>query len=186
MKLPKLRTWRELRGYTQRELAARAGVSPRSVAAYEAGANALPRSARQIAEVLDLDITVLAGVEEPTARPKGDAPEYLSHLSEEDRRIIMGLDKVCDRLDARIRTGAVTPDAIEDATAYNEAIAALLTRAMRAEAEALHEKYPLARDLQQWAIVGAKVERYIGLVMQIIDAGDDLDRKRVEVYKTAS
>ena len=71
MLIPNLKQWRELRGLTQVELADRSGVSPRSIAGFEAGASTRPNTARKLAEALDVDVMDLAGVD---ALPKGSAP----------------------------------------------------------------------------------------------------------------
>lgn len=60
MKLPRLREWRELRGKTQVELAEEAGRSSRSIAGYEAGAEARPNTARRLAEALGVEVIDLA------------------------------------------------------------------------------------------------------------------------------
>jgi transcriptional regulator with XRE-family HTH domain len=70
LQIPRLREWRELRGLTQVELAKKAGLSPRSVAGYEAGAGARPPSVRKLAEALDVEITELV-------RPKAGSPRSL-------------------------------------------------------------------------------------------------------------
>ncbi len=56
MHIPQLRQWREYRGLTQRELAAESGVSPRSIAGYEAGAGARPNTARKLAQALNIEV----------------------------------------------------------------------------------------------------------------------------------
>ncbi|MGI8538732.1 MAG: helix-turn-helix transcriptional regulator [Rubrobacteraceae bacterium] len=74
MKLPRLREWRERRGYTQRGLAGEARVSERSVAGYEAGRNARPNTARRLALVLEIapeDLMDMEGEEEPGWRRRG-------------------------------------------------------------------------------------------------------------------
>ncbi len=74
MKLPRLREWRERRGYTQRGLAGEARVSERSVAGYEAGRNARPNTAHRLALVLEIapeDLMDMEGEEEPGWRRRG-------------------------------------------------------------------------------------------------------------------
>src|SRR5215212_7472992 len=63
MQIPKLRYWREAQALTQAELAERAGISPRSVAGYEAGAGARPGTVRKLAAALDVGVGDLRGDE---------------------------------------------------------------------------------------------------------------------------
>jgi transcriptional regulator with XRE-family HTH domain len=72
LQIPRLRQWRELRGLTQRELAAQSGVSARGIAGYEAGAGVRPNTARKLAEALDVEVASLVG--EPSSSPLGEAP----------------------------------------------------------------------------------------------------------------
>ncbi len=185
MQLPNLRRVRELRGLRQRDLAAKAGLNHHTIHGYEHGRGARPNNALKLAQVLDVDLTVLAG-EEPTALPKGAAP-YPSHLDDDgDRRTIDALDGLCDRLDARLRAGDMTPEEIEDARAFDAFIGPVLQREMRTEADALRRLYPHAYDLAPWAIVGAKASRYIQLTMKLLDQGDELKRAHEEAYRLAS
>jgi transcriptional regulator with XRE-family HTH domain len=71
LQIPQLRQWREYRGLTQRELAAESGVSPRSIAGYEAGGGARPNTARKLAQALNIEVADF--FEEPVA-PKAQAP----------------------------------------------------------------------------------------------------------------
>lgn len=54
MEIPRLREWRERRGYTQRGLASESGVSERSIAGYEAGHSTRPNTAHKLALVLEI------------------------------------------------------------------------------------------------------------------------------------
>ena len=74
MQLPRLREWRNLRGFTQVELAQRAGISPRAVAGYEAGESTKPHTARKVAEALGVEIVDLLGAD---AAPRGAAVPHL-------------------------------------------------------------------------------------------------------------
>jgi transcriptional regulator with XRE-family HTH domain len=69
VQIPRLRQWREARALTQEELAAKAGISPRSVAGYEAGAGARPGTVRSLAAVLNIDVMDLL-----EDYPKAQAP----------------------------------------------------------------------------------------------------------------
>jgi transcriptional regulator with XRE-family HTH domain len=70
VQLPRLKEWREFRGFTQPELAERAGLSLRSVFNCEHGGNALPNTTRKLAKALDVEIGDLLSEE---AHPKGAA-----------------------------------------------------------------------------------------------------------------
>jgi transcriptional regulator with XRE-family HTH domain len=67
MRIPRIREWREARALTQVELAVKAGVSPRSVASYEAGGGARLPMVRRIADALEVEVTDLM---EEEALPK--------------------------------------------------------------------------------------------------------------------
>jgi transcriptional regulator with XRE-family HTH domain len=67
LKVPRLREWRHLRGYTQVELAERAGVSASAITGYERGFNIRPSTARKLAEALGVEIPDLLG---PDAAPR--------------------------------------------------------------------------------------------------------------------
>ena len=61
MKLAGLRKWRELRGYTQRELAKAVGTSQDTVSKLETGARGCrPSTAQRLAQVLEVDVAELA------------------------------------------------------------------------------------------------------------------------------
>ena len=86
MQLPRLKEWREFRGFTQPELAERAGLSLRTVFNYEHGGNALPNNTRKLAKALEVEIGDLLSEE---AHPKGAAPPFqrsFNHLLAEERR----------------------------------------------------------------------------------------------------
>ena len=72
MKLPRLREGRELAGFTQLELAERAGVSHDPVWRAEAGGSVSPSTARKLAGALGVEIRDLA--QEPVVLPKAGAP----------------------------------------------------------------------------------------------------------------
>jgi transcriptional regulator with XRE-family HTH domain len=83
VQIPRLREWRELRGWTQKDLAHESGVSARSIAGYETGASVRPRTARKLAEALDVEVAELV------MSPKGSAPPSqpsFNHLLAEERR----------------------------------------------------------------------------------------------------
>jgi transcriptional regulator with XRE-family HTH domain len=108
VQLPRLKEWREFRGYTQPELAERAGLSLRTVFNYEHGGNALPNNARKLAEALGVQIGDLLSEE---AHPKGAAPPSVQLtlngvLVEERRRPtdseIKALDRWLSHLERRL------------------------------------------------------------------------------------
>ncbi len=86
MQILNLREQRELRGWTQKDLAHESGVSTRSIAGYEAGAGVRPNTARKLAEALGVEVADLV----VTASGKGDAPSSLqpplNGFAEEERR----------------------------------------------------------------------------------------------------
>ena len=91
MRIPQLRQWRELRGLTQRELAAKSGVSVRSIAGYEAGAGVRPNTARKLAEALDIEVVnFYAEPEVPKAPAPPSSQEKLFNngVLEEERRAL--------------------------------------------------------------------------------------------------
>ena len=59
MELARTKEWRESRGLTQRELAAKAGVGEVTVARIETGASVTPPTARKIAEALGVAVADL-------------------------------------------------------------------------------------------------------------------------------
>src|SRR5215212_9786073 len=59
MKVPRLRSLRERRGFTQRELAQAADVARRSIAGWESGESIRPNSASKVAEALGVSISAL-------------------------------------------------------------------------------------------------------------------------------
>jgi transcriptional regulator with XRE-family HTH domain len=88
LQIPRLRQWRELRGLTQKELAAESGVSTRSIAGYEAGAAARPNTARKLAEALNIEVAdFLAEYEAPivSAPPSPEQQELFNGLEEDLR-----------------------------------------------------------------------------------------------------
>ncbi len=87
MQIPRLREQRELRGWTQKDLARESGVSARSIAGYEAGSGARPPTVRKLSEALGVEISDLVGEREA---PKAPAPPSqqltLNGLLAEERR----------------------------------------------------------------------------------------------------
>jgi transcriptional regulator with XRE-family HTH domain len=88
VQIPNLRELRELHGLTQKELADVSGVSLRSVAGYEGGAQARPNTARKLAQALNVEVADLVGI---TSYPKAQAPPSpeqpsFNGLLEEERR----------------------------------------------------------------------------------------------------
>lgn len=183
MQLPNLRKWRELRGLRQVDLAELVGLSHRSVSNFESGRKVRPNHARKLAEVLDVDLLVLAGEQEP-AHPKGNAPASPSHLSDDDRRTIGALEGISRSLDGRLRAGGMSAEDRELAHAYHAAVGPTLARIMRDEADELRKAHPEAVDVGPWAVAGPAVARYVETVMRVVDA-DELDRERQEAYKLA-
>ena len=184
MQLPNLRKWRELRGLRQVDLAERVGLSHRSVSNFESGREARPNHARKLAEVLDVDLLVLAGEQEP-AHPKGDAPASPSPLSDDDRRTLDVITRTCNHLEERLRAGDMTAEEIEGHAITHEAFARILARLMREEADELRQQHPDVYDLARFAVVGPVAVRYAQVMMEIADVAD-LQRETQEVYKTAS
>ncbi len=86
MQILNLREQRELRGWTQKDLAHESGVSVRSIAGYETGATIRPNTARKLAEALDVEVADLV----VTASGKEEAPSSLqpplNGFAEEERR----------------------------------------------------------------------------------------------------
>ncbi len=69
-----LREWRYRRGWTQHELAARAGLTQKSVSALEVGAvSARPGTIRKLAAALGIDPAQIA-LAPPPPRRRGQAP----------------------------------------------------------------------------------------------------------------
>ncbi len=185
MQLPNLRKWRELRGLRQVDLAELVGLSHRSVSNFESGRKVRPNHARKLAEVLDVDLLVLAGEQEP-AHPKDNAPASPSHLSDNDRRTLDALDGITSTLDHRLSTDTLDAETLELARQYHDGITPTLARIMREEADALRRMHPEAHDVGPWATAGPAVARYIAVSMRVLDAGDDLDRAHEEAYRLVS
>jgi transcriptional regulator with XRE-family HTH domain len=86
VQIPRLREWRELQGWTQKDLAQESGVSARSIAGYEAGASARPGTARKLAEALNIEVADLV-----ITSGKAEAPPSsqltLNGLLAEERRV---------------------------------------------------------------------------------------------------
>lgn len=102
MQIPNLRELRELHGLTQKELADTSGVSLRSVAGYEGGAQVRPNTARKLAQALNVEVADLVGVE---SYPKAEAPPSpeqpnFNGLLEEERR--GGASRLLDGLIAHV------------------------------------------------------------------------------------
>jgi transcriptional regulator with XRE-family HTH domain len=72
MQLTRAKEWREARGFTQRGLAAEAGLSEVTVARLETGHSSTPSTARKIADALDISVADL--LERPPV-PLGEAPD---------------------------------------------------------------------------------------------------------------
>ena len=71
MQLARTKEWRESRGFTQRELAAEAGISEVTVARLETGHSSTPPTARKIADALGVAVADL--LERPPV-PLADSP----------------------------------------------------------------------------------------------------------------
>jgi transcriptional regulator with XRE-family HTH domain len=65
--LERTKEWRESRGFTQRELAAAAGVGESTIARVELGASVVPTTARKISGVLEVSVADLMGDPPTTA-----------------------------------------------------------------------------------------------------------------------
>jgi transcriptional regulator with XRE-family HTH domain len=118
LQLPRLKEWREFRGFTQPELAERAGLSLRTVFNYEHGSNALPNNARKLAEALGVQIGDLLSEQD---HPKGAAPPSVQLtlngvLVEERRRPteheIKALNRWLSDLERRLDERNLTRDEI--------------------------------------------------------------------------
>jgi transcriptional regulator with XRE-family HTH domain len=72
VQLAKLREWREARGLTQKQLAAKAGVAEGTVVRGERGETTYPHTARKMADALDVSVADL--MENPPV-PLVGAPE---------------------------------------------------------------------------------------------------------------
>lgn len=184
----RLRQLRKERSLSVRDLAKMAGVVPLTISEAERGLRTPhPRTVRKIADALGVEPIAIIGDElaqEEPASPKASAPDS-SPLSDQDRRTLDGLDGYCDYLDRKLRAGQLTPEEVEGERATYDALAPLLARAMRDEADELREQHPDALDVSPWAAVGPRVARYTALVMRLIDEADELDRARREAYKLA-
>jgi transcriptional regulator with XRE-family HTH domain len=87
VQIPRLREWRELQGWTQKDLAQESGLSARSIAGYEAGASARPGTARKLAVALGIDVVDL--VEAPGKAKAPPSPQLtLNGALEEERRTL--------------------------------------------------------------------------------------------------
>ena len=93
MQLERLKEWRESQGFTQKELAGRAGVGEVTVARVETGASIRPNTARKIAGALGLAVSDLLARPPSSAEPapKASAPPSVqpsfNDALEEERRI---------------------------------------------------------------------------------------------------
>jgi transcriptional regulator with XRE-family HTH domain len=87
VQIPNLRELRELHGLTQKELADVSGVSLRSVAGYEGGAQVRPNTARKLAQALDVEVADLVGASSypktPTPQPSLEGAARSETLQEE-------------------------------------------------------------------------------------------------------
>ena len=121
MQIPRLAKWRELQGWTQKDLAHESGVSARSIAGYETGASVRPRTARKLAEALGVEVIDLAGIGQGKvpAPPLPEQPSF-NGLLEEERRSSLSpwVEYVRQRAD-RIRRHTADPQslAFRDASA---------------------------------------------------------------------
>jgi transcriptional regulator with XRE-family HTH domain len=78
MKLPRLLEWRERRALTQVQLAAAAGVSQDMVSKVERGLRGVqPRTARRLAQALEIAVAELVAPPEVAGDPKQLAPKLL-------------------------------------------------------------------------------------------------------------
>jgi transcriptional regulator with XRE-family HTH domain len=94
MQLARTKEWRESRGFTQRELAAEAGISEVTVARLETGHSSTPRTARKIAKALDVSVADL--LERPPVPLASAQPETgLIH------RVVPDAVGVSDEVDVR-------------------------------------------------------------------------------------
>lgn len=116
--LPRLKQFRVIAGLTQAQLAERVDAGVRTIAGYEGGDNARPRIARRIADVLEVSVADLAGMNDPKvearplaitmleqragsaylARTTADIARYAEETSEAGIRAI--LDSLLDERDA--------------------------------------------------------------------------------------
>jgi transcriptional regulator with XRE-family HTH domain len=85
VQIPRLREWRELQGWTQKDLARESGVSPRSIAGYEAGAGVRPGTARKLAEALNVEVADLVLASGKVEAPPSPEPSLFNGLEEERR-----------------------------------------------------------------------------------------------------
>src|SRR5215217_4317284 len=87
VQIPRLREWRELQGWTQKNLAQESGVSTRSIAGYEAGASARPGTARKLAEALGVEVVDLVLTSGKAEAPPSPEQPSFNGLLEQERRL---------------------------------------------------------------------------------------------------
>jgi transcriptional regulator with XRE-family HTH domain len=87
VQIPRLREWRELQGWTQKDLAHESGVSARSIAGYETGASVRPRTARKLAQALDVEVVDLVATSGKGSAPPSTEPTLFNGVLEEERRL---------------------------------------------------------------------------------------------------
>jgi transcriptional regulator with XRE-family HTH domain len=138
VQLPKLREWREARALTQVELAERAGVSPRSVAGYEAGAGARLPTVRKLAVGLDVPIEELTG-------PPSGIEQFLGVHVEALEEIAKTSELIGELAGTAEEWEEITPEERERRVGYLRTVAALLREASLNAAAAAREALAIER-----------------------------------------
>jgi transcriptional regulator with XRE-family HTH domain len=123
LKLPNLRTVRELHGWSQADLARTAGVSRDSISNYESGKReAWPATAQRIADALGVP---------------------LSKLEEANWRAVV-LKQEADQLDVLVTAVEGARETLkQNRLDYTERFLTVLDEGLRETAEALHEAYQI-------------------------------------------
>lgn len=173
MQIPRLREWREARALTQVELADKAGVSPRSVASYEAGGGARPPTVRRLAEALDIEVADLRG--EPT-RPKEESrsslePSLFNGLEEERRKEkylpwLVFADRYAARWHKKAHKGGLTRGEILEWQATVRDLGPIIGQLRQEEERGLspERRNELAEDLIMWQVAS----RILGPLEEIL------------------
>jgi transcriptional regulator with XRE-family HTH domain len=110
LQIPRLRGWRELRGWTQKDLAEESGVSARSIAGYETGASIRPRNARKLAEALDVEVADLVVTSGKGAAPPSLEPSFNDVLDEERRQWRAEVDRCISEAEEVLHAPDLTQD----------------------------------------------------------------------------
>ena len=199
LQIPRLRDWRETRALTQVELAERAGVSPRSVAGYEAGGGARPPTVRKLAKALGVEVTDLMGDAPPKAeRGASLEPRLFNGLEEEQRlrpwityasRRVEWCEKVAERapaddwnnpwlsLDSAIQWALYV--GIESTTLRNT----ITSEALPYVETLADEAHELRKVLDRFSAVSTRTDERVKAMMEVAGMDEDERRVRMEVIQ---